>query len=134
MRRNAEKALWRQGLAGCLELRARIALAAGNGEAALSAAKQSVETLRSLHSGDKIKDAYFLADAWRLLGDAQRRRGDNAAAMVAWKTGAARLPANTTEQPYETAIRAQLLERLGRAAEAAAAQARLRSIGYRVVA
>ena len=134
IRRDSKKSLWRQGVASCWDLRARIALANGNPDAALPGAQQSVRIQQSVHSGDLTKDAYLLANAWRILGDVQRQRGETAAASNAWATAAAQLPHNIAEQPYETAARAQLLDRLGRVAEAAAAQARLRSIGYRTAA
>lgn len=134
VRRDPEKALWRQGVAGCWDQRAKIALAKGNGDSALLAAKQSVQIFQTTHSGDKIKDAYLLANSWRLVGDAEQKRGNAGPAAAAWKMGLSQLPANTTEQPFETAVRARLLDRLGRSGEAAAAQARLRLIGYRTVA
>src|SRR5207237_8910533 len=101
-RHGTPKALWRQGAASCLELRARIFLKNGNADAALPAAQQSIRILQNVHSGDKIKDAYLLADAWRLLGDVQRQRGNAAAAAAAWQTSAQQLPRSTAGQPHET--------------------------------
>ena len=87
---------------------------------------------RRAQTADKIEDAYRLARAYRLVGDAERARGDLAAARAAWAQGLAAVPADVAERPDEMQDHATLLQRIGRNDEAAQLTAKLRAMGYRL--
>jgi tetratricopeptide (TPR) repeat protein len=121
----------REGLRDCWMLRARIALTNGQQAKAMEAAQRAVSVAKSVKTTDSIHDRYVLADAYRLLGDVQRRRSDLASAHASWATALATIPHGATERPEEMAVRARILQRLGRTAEAKPLKDRLASIGYR---
>lgn len=133
-RRVPVKYVWKQGASYCLMVQARIASDRGDALASLKAAQGAAQILQTVRSGDAVNDAYLRANAWRLIGDAQRQSANMSAATAAWSTGLQQLPADVAEQPFEMSVRAQLLKRLGRNGEAAAAEMRLRSIGFRSAA
>jgi tetratricopeptide (TPR) repeat protein len=133
-RRVPIKYVWKQGASYCLMVQARIASDRGDALASLKAAQGAAQILQTVRSGDAVNDAYLRANAWRLIGDAQRQSANMSAATAAWSTGLQQLPADVAEQPFEMSVRAQLLKRLGRNGEAAAAEMRLRSIGFRSAA
>jgi tetratricopeptide (TPR) repeat protein len=122
---------WRAGLRDCWMLRARIALASGKQAGALAAAQQAVRAARTVKTTDAENDRYYLADTYRVLGDTQRSLGDAASARTTWATALATIPRGITERPEEMALRARILQRLGRTAEAKPLKDRLISIGYR---
>ena len=132
LKRDAESATWRIDVAACLTMRARIALAAGAPQAALQPAQAALEVSKTAHTADRINDAYQLAGAYRLVGDVNRKLGNNLAAVAAWSSALALLPKGVAEKPDEMAERAALLQRLGRAADAASLTERLNSMGYRL--
>ena len=80
-----------------------------------------------------MTDGNRAATAYRLLGDAQQKLGDGAAARIAWNSGLAAFPPGIAEQPNEMAERATLLRRLGRFAEAQALTAKLNGMGFRSI-
>ena len=123
---------WRRGPYACALSRADLALATGAKDQALAAATQAVVAAQQIHSSDKLEDAFRLARAYRFVGDAQRERGDVAAARIAWAKGLAIVPSVAAESPDEMNDHAALLQRNGRNAEADAITARLRAMGYRV--
>ncbi|WP_308514975.1 toll/interleukin-1 receptor domain-containing protein [Sphingomonas flavescens] len=133
-RRVPVKYVWKQGASYCLMVQARIASDRGDALASLKAAQGAAQILQTVRSGDAVNDAYLRANAWRLIGDAQRQSANMSAATAAWSTGLQQLPADVAEQPFEMSVRAQLLKRLGRNGEAATAEMRLRSIGFRSAA
>jgi len=132
LRRPSPRPEWRKGPYVCAVLRAGIAMAAGNRDQALAEAQQSVSAARRAQTADKIEDAYRLARAYRLVGDAERDRGDLAAARAAWAQGLAAVPADVAERPDEMQDHATLLQRIGRNDEAAQLTAKLRAMGYRL--
>ena len=131
LRRDAANPAWRRGLASCLMVQARLAMKEGAKTQALDLARQSVASARSVHSSDAATDGVLVARTYLLLGDVQRAQGDNAAAGTAWNQALASIRANARERPDETAVRARLLTRLGRQAEAAPLQSRLKAMGFR---
>ncbi|HEX6072946.1 MAG TPA: TIR domain-containing protein, partial [Sphingomicrobium sp.] len=122
---------WRGNLRDCFYLRAELALAAGQIDAASRFVSKAVDVGKTVASTDPIEDRYALAGSWRLLGDIRRRAGDGPGAKIAWQAGLSAIPENVAEKPNESAVHAMLFERLGRAAEARQRIARLRTIGYR---
>jgi tetratricopeptide (TPR) repeat protein len=130
--RSAPKVDWRKGGFGCAVVRSGVALATGAKDQAVTAAQQALSAAKTTRTSDKVDDAFRLALAYRVLGDAQRARGDLAAARDAWEQGLAAIPAGTVEQPNEMEDHAVLLQRLGRGGEAQRLTAKLSSMGYRV--
>jgi tetratricopeptide (TPR) repeat protein len=122
---------WRTLLRDCLVLRTQLALAANDKAAALAISEQAAAVSKSIRSTDPVRDRYEAAKALRLVGDAQKRSGNGAAAQAAWQEALATMPANVAERPGEMSERARVLQRLGRTGEAQQLAARLKSIGYR---
>jgi len=116
----------------CAMMRGRLALASGATQQAVPFANQALVSARTQHSEDPITDRYRIAVMYRLLGDVRKKSGDEAGAAEAWNAGLAQLPPKVAERPREMSERAELLRRVGRGGEAAAASARLASIGYRL--
>ena len=122
---------WRAGLRDCHAMRARIALAAGATDEALRHAGQALDAAESVKSSDSVGDRYMLAKVQLLVGDIHRKAGDGLSARSAWQAGLRALPVGVQERPGEMADRAELLRRLGRAAEAEPLAARLSAMGFR---
>jgi hypothetical protein len=98
----------------------------------MTLAQLALASARAEHSQDPVSDRYKVAAAYCLLGDIQKRAGDLTAAQNSWAAGLAVLPKNVAERPIEMNARLELLQRLGRAAEAGPLAARLKAIGFRV--
>ena len=122
---------WRAGLRDCHSMRARIALATGATDEALRHAGQALDAAESVKSSDSVGDRYMLARVQLLVGDIHRKAGDGLSARSAWQAGLRALPMGVQERPPEMADRAELLRRLGRAAEAEPLAARLSAMGFR---
>ena len=122
---------WRRLRTQCLAVRSQLAIRDGAPAEAAALAKQALASARSARSEDPTKDRYGIAAAFRLLGDAQRARGDAPASRTSWEQGLAKLPTDITERPFEMRDRAQLLQRLGRAAEARRLGDRLSAMGFK---
>jgi tetratricopeptide (TPR) repeat protein len=120
------------GLRDCLMLSAQVAAGSGDKEKALSLAASAVQRARAVKTLDRGSDAFGIAGALRLLGDMRKASGDVAGAQAAWTEAQAALPSGTPERPADTDEHAKILERLGRASEAASLRSRLIQIGYRV--
>jgi len=129
--RDPKKPDFRQGLASCFLLRARLALATGAKQEALDFATRGATIARSVHSTDPTGDAYLVAGAYRRIGDIQRALGNGDGARAAWTQALAAMPANAVEQPRETALHAAVLLRLGRQAQAGPLIGKLNGMGYR---
>jgi tetratricopeptide (TPR) repeat protein len=114
----------------CLTSRAQLALAQGRPADAAAHAQRAVQLARSARSNDPVDDRYSLAASLLIAGDAYRATGNGEAARAAWQSGL-ELTRSDREQPGDTAIRAGLLERTGRAAEAARLRASLAARGIR---
>jgi tetratricopeptide (TPR) repeat protein len=123
---------WRVEYRECWMLRGYIALAKGANANAANDAEQALQIAKSLKSSDPGTDAFAVARAYRLLGDARDGLGDKAAAAAAWNAAFAALPHVPAERPIETQEHAIILQRLGRAAEAQQLNQRLASMGYRL--
>lgn len=123
-------ASWRSAQTVCLANRSRLALAAGKLQEALSLAEQALESAKNEHSVDPIKDRYSIAGAFRLAGDVHSRMGNAREARAAWGAGLSQLPREFEERPVEKNVRAELLERLGKVAEARLLRKQLTEVGF----
>jgi tetratricopeptide (TPR) repeat protein len=121
----------RSGLANCWALRARLALAGGAKAQALDFATRAATAERSVHTADAATDAYFIAEAYWLIGNIQRALGNGDGARSAWTTALGSMPVETVETPGESALRASILERLGREGEAQPLIRKLDQIGFK---
>jgi tetratricopeptide (TPR) repeat protein len=115
----------------CAMTQSRLELTTGANAQALGFAQRALASARSEHSENPISDRYWVANAYRLIGDVHQRRGDADDAKAAWNTALGQLPANVAERPWQMNLRMDLLRRLQRSREAAALAAKLTSIGYR---
>jgi tetratricopeptide (TPR) repeat protein len=115
----------------CLSQRAFVALESGANGEALGFARRALGSAQASHSGDATGDRIAIASAYKLMGDIQKRSGDAPAAQAAWRSALAAWPSRMSETPRQTAIRASILEALGRTAEAKPLTDRLGAIGYR---
>jgi tetratricopeptide (TPR) repeat protein len=116
---------------GCLAMRARLALASGDGAVAAALAQQALVAARRFHADDPNRDKFSIAGLYRLIGDGLQRAGNRDGAMAAWTNALAALPTGVSELPSETDEHALILERLGRRAEAAQLVSALNRIGYK---
>jgi len=132
LRRPSPRPEWRKGPYACAVIRTELALASGARDQALATAQQAVIAARAVRSSDKVEDAFRLVRAYRLVGDAQKARGDLTAAQAAWVNGLAVLPKGVAERPDEMQDHVTLLQRLGRGREAQPFVNRLSAMGYRV--
>jgi len=117
----------------CFIIKSRLELASGASAAALPAARRALASARSERNQDPISDRYRVAAVYLLLGDIQQRIGDPEAAKAAWSAGLAQLPKGIAERPQDTNTRAELLQRVGRTAEALPLVAKLKSMGYHAI-
>jgi tetratricopeptide (TPR) repeat protein len=121
---------WRAGLRDCWMMRAQLAMANKAMADAVSASQHAVQIARLVRGTDREADRYLQAKAYRLLGDARQRSGDSNGARAAWQTAFAVLPTGVSERPGETKIREEVMQRLGRNAEAQQMTKKLAAIGY----
>ena len=132
--RDKDKPQWRRALARYLLLQAQLSLAARANDQALELAQRALNAALRAHTVDKISDAFLVAQSYRLVGDANRARGDLPAANSAWNTAISTLSVGVPEAPSEIAERVRILQRLGRRAEAQPLARKLTTIGYRATA
>ena len=118
-------------MTSCLQLQVQLSLAAGAKDQASNAARRALATSKTVRSTDRVTDAYLVAGAYRLVGDAEQGLGHPDAAHSAWLAALSSLPRGVVEQPDEMGERATILERLGRKSEVEAVQSQLRKMGYR---
>jgi tetratricopeptide (TPR) repeat protein len=129
--RDRSVGIWQRLEIDCLELRSRVALESGAREEALGFAQAALARARASRGGNEADRQGAIAGAYRLVGDVQRRLGDMPAAHRAWNSALDALPQSPGEHPRQTAVRAELLGNLDRAAEARPLRDRLKAIGYR---
>jgi tetratricopeptide (TPR) repeat protein len=122
---------WRASFAECWIMRARLAISAGDPQAARRWASQAIASAKSLKSTDAISDRYTLAEAYRISGDASRLAQDPAGARQAWQAGLDLISRTAPEKPTEMAEHVRLFQRLGQAGQASRGAAALRQMGYR---
>jgi len=122
---------WRVLRRDCLNVQVIGAMRSSSKAQALAFATSAVASAKAVDSRDPIEDRYGVAKSYRLLGDAQRALGNEAAAKEAWTAGLAAIPQNITERPVEMSQHQMLLQRLGRTDEARRLASKLSGIGYR---
>ncbi len=128
--RKTVKPEWRRGLANCLGLKARLALAGGNSTAAQQFAQQALSAAQSVHLTAVAEDSQLVARSYRLIGDVDHALGDAQGAAAAWTAALAAVPRTGGDGPDELMIRTTVLQRLGRTAEAQPLAQRLKAMGY----
>ncbi len=116
-------ALW-----SCSHRRGALSLAQGKAASALDHASQAETIARKIGSSDRAADSYFVARSLLLVGDAASRLGERERARTAWQQASA-LMQTSVQPPWERAVRAELLIRLGHTAQAQAVNAGLRQRG-----
>ncbi|HVF83902.1 MAG TPA: TIR domain-containing protein [Sphingomicrobium sp.] len=121
---------WRRLERSCLEAQARLSLASGAKGQAMSFTGQWLAAVQRHGSNDPVEDRLSLAAAQLLSGDIQQALGDRDAALAAWRQALAVWPTGIAETSRELKRRQQLLERLGRSAEAAVISMRLKQAGW----
>jgi tetratricopeptide (TPR) repeat protein len=123
---------WRTDLRDCWMVRGYIAFAKGANTDAVADAQKAAEVGKTIKSADPGADAFGVAAAYRLLGDARKGLGDSAGAAGAWNVAFQSLPRVSAERPFEKREHATILERVGRVAEAQALKQQLAATGYRL--
>lgn len=131
LKRDARNPEWREGLASCFILRGQLALNEGSTADALKFAQQSRLAAQSVRTKSAINDGFIVARSLLFLGDVERQAGDRNSAATAWAAALAAIPQGVSEHADETADHAKILLRLGRQAEAAPLEAKLKTEGYR---
>ena len=116
-------ALW-----SCRYQRGALALLQGNSAAAFDHANAAVVMARAIRSGDPGAQSYYLTRSLMLAGDAAQRQGNGDRARAAWEQARGMLRSGP-QPPWEIAVRAELLARLGKSVEATAITAGLRQRG-----
>ena len=114
----------------CLSQRARLALASGARGEAFDLSGRALTAARANRGGDQIAERIAVASAYKMVGDVQSRFGDRQAADASWKAALASWPIGIAETPRQAAIRASILQALGRAADARPITDRLSTTGY----
>ena len=124
---------WRAALPGrCLNARAELALAHGSPGSARLLAGQLVQLLRrEAARKDSVEIRVALAEAELRRGKIAQRLGDTQAAQSSWRAAHAVWPEITEMTPRETAVRADLLRRLGMHAQSRPLTEKLAAMGYR---
>jgi tetratricopeptide (TPR) repeat protein len=130
--KDATIADWRADLRRCWLMRARISLARASYADAVTASEKAIAVARSVKSTDPGADAFGVASAYRVLGDARNASGDGAGAAGAWRAAFQALPHVSAERPPEMREHAIILERLGRSGEAQEINQKLAISGYRL--
>jgi tetratricopeptide (TPR) repeat protein len=115
----------------CLSQRALVASESGARGEAVGLAQRALAASQANHSGDEVNDRLAIAAAYKLVGDIYGRFGDRQAASNAWQAALAAWPSRLSETPRQMAIRASILDALGRGAEAKPLTDKLNTIGYR---
>ena len=114
----------------CWMNRAQLALVQGKAADAARHAERAFALAKSIKSEDPVSDRYALSKSLLMAGDAYRASGDRARALNAWRLGL-QLARSSREQPGESAVRAELLDRTGRRAEASRIRNALAARGIR---
>ena len=123
---------WLSDFRECWIMRGYIARAKGANADAANDGEKALGIAGSFKSADPGTDAFAVARAYRLLGDARKAMGDSSGAAAAWNSAFQALPRVPAERPIETQEHAIILQRLGRIGEAERLNQRLAAIGYRL--
>jgi tetratricopeptide (TPR) repeat protein len=122
---------WRGILRDCWLNRAQIAALQGNFSSALNAGRRAIDVGKTVKDLDPTLDRFNLAKVYRVFGDIRRASGDSGAAKAAWQAGLGLILPGIAERPAEAQTHMELLERLGRDAEARPLRQQLARAGYK---
>lgn len=114
----------------CLTRRVELALASGSAAEAVGLARQSIPAAQRINGPDNSRNNYLLAFAYKSLGDALAASGDRRGAAEASRTALQVWP-TTAWGPKQLKIKAILLNKVGRTAEADQIDRQLATIGYK---
>ena len=114
----------------CLMRRIDLALSSGSADEAVGLARRAVPAAQKINGPDKVRNQYFLAFAYKALGDAQAASGDRRGALETWRTALSVWP-TIDWGPKPLKIKARLLDSLGRTEESRKLEQQLAAIGYR---
>jgi len=121
---------WESLQRACLSRQAQLALAQSDAAKATAYAERASSLANSIRSNDPVSDKYAVAKSLLLVGDSYRAAGNRGRAQQAWQRGLA-LAQSGREQPGESAVRAELLDRTGKQAQAARIRSTLAARGIR---
>jgi tetratricopeptide (TPR) repeat protein len=130
--RDPTSADWRADAHFCWMMRGYIAETRGDHVTAATSAQKAVAVGKLVKSTDAGADAFGVAAAYRLLGDARKGLGDSAGAKAAWTGAFQALPSVSAERPSEMREHSIILDRLGRTAEANQLAEKVATTGYRL--
>ena len=119
-------------MAECFSRRGRLALARAAPGEALVWAGQALGAAQSLAGGDGVERAFAIAAVHRLIGDVHARAGDADGAQRAWRA-ALKIWPEASHLPQRAALKADLLRKVGRTAEARPIEAKLATMGFRAI-
>jgi len=122
---------WRRLRFECAMRRSAIALRRGSADEALMLAQGAAAAAQLVRQQKDIDGRFAIARAYSLIGDIRLRQGNSSAASAAWRGALAAWPNAVPENPSQMAVKAHLLQALGRAGEAGEIRRRLIEIGYR---
>jgi eukaryotic-like serine/threonine-protein kinase len=133
VQRNSSVLAWRAQLRGdCLSVRARIALSRGSLDEGAGLAAQFLQLATAeAAKNSSATQRITMAKALLLRGEAAKAQGDRTLARQMWQKAASVWPADVGVGPYDLALKAVILEGLGRSAEASAIADQLDATGYR---
>jgi tetratricopeptide (TPR) repeat protein len=121
---------WKLLQLACLSGRAELALNEGRAADAVAVSERAFALARSIKDNDPVSDKYILAKSLLLVGDSYHATGNRSRARQAWQRGLA-LTQSNREQPSETIVRAELLERMGQLSQASGLLRTLSARGIR---
>ncbi len=130
LNRPAGATFWQSLHRMCLSRQAQLALAVGNAIKATTYAERASDLGKSVKTIDPVSDRYSFAESLLLAGDSYRAAGNDQRARQAWARGLS-FAQTLHEQPGESAIRAELLDRAGQPAAAARLRKALAAHGIR---
>jgi hypothetical protein len=113
----------------CAMRRVELGIATQSGEA-ISVARQAVVIAGRIDGPDAARNRLQVAIANKLVGDALAAAGNRQSATVAWQRALGLWPADNWG-PRSRRMKKDILESLGRAAEARVIDHQLKTIGYR---
>ena len=133
MARDSSQIQTREYRVSCMTMRSSNAIGRKQPEEALRWAERSMAEARAMPQSEAIVRQENLVRAYFILGNSFRAAGNVAAARSAWDTALRAWPKVVADDPRQIAIRIELLNALGRDAEARPLAVRLRTIGYKIL-
>ncbi len=129
--RDASQVNAREYRVSCLTMRGRAAIGRHQSAEAVQWAERAVAEAARMPHSEAIVRQENLVRANFFLGESQRAAGNLPAARAAWLNALGSWPKVVMDDPRQTAIRVELLQALGRTADALPLINRLQRSGYR---